>query len=167
MIMPHIIENIINNGMFIPFMDIKDEHIINILKENSRLSTQKISKKTGLPITTVYNRIKKLEKDGIIKKYSVVLDKKKLGKNITAYVLIYFNRAVIGEKLTYEQLAAKFMHLPFIESMGYITGRYDIILKVSLNSIEELDNLVLDALRKIPGVGRTETMISMKGYEND
>ena len=49
-------------------MDEKDEKILKLLKENSKLTTQQISKKTLIPITTIHNRIKKLEKEGIIKK---------------------------------------------------------------------------------------------------
>ena len=58
-------------------MDDKDEQILQILKENSKLSTHQISKKTRIPITTVHNRIKKLKKEEIIKKYSIIIDKKK------------------------------------------------------------------------------------------
>ena len=58
-------------------MDEKDEQILQILLINSKLSTHQISKKTGIPITTVHNRIKKLTKKGIIKGYTIVIDHKK------------------------------------------------------------------------------------------
>ena len=74
-------EKYINSGMFIPLMienkikvDDKDRKILDLLKENSKLSTSKISKKLNLPITTVFHRMKKLEKNGVIKKYTIDID---------------------------------------------------------------------------------------------
>ena len=77
----------IKNEIYIPFMlDNKDLAIIEVLKHNSNFSTQQISKKTGIPISTVHNRIRKLEKSGIIKEYTILLDNKKIGKPIAASI---------------------------------------------------------------------------------
>ena len=67
-------------------MDKKDAKILKVLKENAKLSTQQISKKTLIPITTVHHRIKKMEKEGVINGYTTIVDNKKIGKNIAAYV---------------------------------------------------------------------------------
>ena len=69
-------------------IDEKDYAILEVLKENSGLSIQKIAKKTGIPIATVHNRIKKLKQEGIIERYTIVIDKAKLGRKMTAHVLI-------------------------------------------------------------------------------
>ena len=69
-------------------MDKKDEKIISCLKEHGRWSIQKIAKQTLIPITTVHHRLRKLEREGIIKRYTVALDYKKIGLPIAAYVLI-------------------------------------------------------------------------------
>lgn len=61
-------------------MDEKDKILLNELKKDSKRSVQELSKSTKIPSTTVYNRIKQLEKDGIIKQYTVKLDNKKIGK---------------------------------------------------------------------------------------
>jgi DNA-binding Lrp family transcriptional regulator len=69
-------------------LDKKDLQILELLKRDSKLTTSKIAKKTLIPTTTIHNRIKKLEKSGIIKNYTLNLDWKKLGKNITAFILV-------------------------------------------------------------------------------
>ena len=84
-------------------LDKKDLAILEILKHNSNLSTQNIAKKTNIPITTVHNRIKKLEKEGIIKEYSVVLDNKKIGKPIAAYILITVDYKLLQQLKTQHQ----------------------------------------------------------------
>jgi len=79
-------------------IDNKDLKILELLKLNARFTTKQISKKTLLPITTVHNRIKKLENLGVIKNYSVVIDHKKLGKSISAYILMNINYVYLKEK---------------------------------------------------------------------
>jgi len=69
-------------------VDNKDLHILEMLRANSRLSEQKIAKKTGIPMTTVHNRAKKMRQAGIIEGYTVRLNHAKLGKPLVAYVLL-------------------------------------------------------------------------------
>ena len=69
-------------------VDEKDLRILEMLKQNCRLSEQKIARKTGIPMTTVHNRVKKMREEGIIEGYSVRLDYAKLGKPLTAYALL-------------------------------------------------------------------------------
>ena len=61
-------------------LDQKDKKILQILKENANLTTSQIAKKTAIPITTVHNRIKKLNKEKVIKNYTLNLDFEKIGK---------------------------------------------------------------------------------------
>ena len=65
-------------------MDSKDEKILEVLRENSRLSAQQISRKTLIPITTVHNRMKKLVTEGIIKKFTIDVNPVKIGKTLAA-----------------------------------------------------------------------------------
>lgn len=139
-----------------------DLKILEALKDNSKLSTQKISKKTRIPMTTVFNRIKKMEKEEIIKKYSVVLDHKKLGKIITVYILIRYNISVWGKETTKAELHRDLLCLPCIEEIKYITGEYDIMLKAYVKDMEELNNLLLINLRKIPGIGQTNSIFVLE-----
>ena len=60
----------------------KDKNILSILEKDAKLSMRKIAAKVKLPVTTIHNRIKKMESLGIIEGYVVKLNKKKLGKNV-------------------------------------------------------------------------------------
>jgi len=141
-------------------MDKKDEQIIEILKENSKLSTQQISKKTSIPITTVHNRIKKLEKEGVIKRYTLELDNKKLGKDIAAYINIVVDYRLLKEKnLSQHELARKLKQHEFVEEAAMITGGTDLIIKVRVKNLDQLDNFVTKYLRNIEGVEKTQTMV--------
>ncbi len=141
-------------------MDAKDEKILAALKENSRLSSQEISKKTAIPITTVHNRIKRLLGEGVIEKFTVRLNPKKLGKTIAAYILITVDYTALKQaKTSQHEVASKLKKYDVVEEVAMITGASDIIIKVRVGSIEELDNFVTVDLRNVHGIEKTQTAI--------
>ena len=141
-------------------LDNKDLKILAILKDNSKLTTSKISKKTAIPITTIHNRIKKLEKLGIIKNYTVVLDNKKIGKELGAYILITVDYKLLNEKgLSQYQVAEKIKKYDAVEEVSMITGQSDIIAKIRVKNIEDTSNFVTKELRNIDGIEKTQTMV--------
>jgi len=141
-------------------MDKKDEAIIEVLKHNSNLSTQQISRKTNIPITTIHNRIKKLEKSGIIKEYTISLDNKKIGKAIAAYILITVDYKLLNEKkMSQNELAKKLKSNPNVEEASILTGATDIIIKVRVSNIDQLNEFVTKQLRNIGGVEKTQTAV--------
>jgi len=141
-------------------MDEKDNQILGILKQNAKLTTKQISKKTLLPITTVHNRIKKLEKQGIIKYYTIVTDNKKLGKPVSAYILINIDYSEI-KKLNLSQIdiADKIKKHPNVDEADVITGRKDMIIKVTVKDMLELNKFISSSLQIIPGIKQTETSV--------
>lgn len=141
-------------------LDRKDLAIVAVLKENAKLSTQQIAKKTRIPITTVHNRIKKLEKEGIIKGYTVVLDNKKIGKPLAAFILVTVDYKLLKElKKTQYGLAQQLLRNPTVESSAMITGASDIIIKIRCNNVDELNDFVTVYLRNVEGVEKTQTAI--------
>jgi Lrp/AsnC family transcriptional regulator for asnA, asnC and gidA len=143
-------------------IDETDMRILGVLEQNSKLSSQKISRKTGIPITTVHNRVRKLEKEGIIKGYTLVLDHEKLGRPLLAYILVNYDMNAVGSKLTRDELARKLRQIGEAERISYTTGRYDIVMVIRFRTIRDLDNLIMAKLRTIPGIGKTETFIVME-----
>jgi Lrp/AsnC family transcriptional regulator for asnA, asnC and gidA len=138
-------------------IDEKDDAILDVLKADSSLSMQKIAKRTGIPIATVHHRIKKLEREGIIARYTIVIDKAKLGKKLVAYVLVKAT-----PKSDHVELLEKLMKHENVEDGSAITGAFDLMLKVRLASIEELDQFVLKHLRTFDDIAQTETMIAFR-----
>ena len=146
-------------------IDDKDLKILELLKSNAKLTTKQISKKTLLPITTVHNRIKKLENLGVIKNYSVVIDHKKLGKSISAYILMNINYVYLKEKkITKHQLAQQLSTHPMVDKISMVTGETDMVLKVIVNDVSQLDDFVTKYLRNIDGVQRTKTMLVLHEF---
>ena len=146
-------------------MDRKDLKIIEILKQKGQISAQQISKETGIPVTTVHNRIKSLTKNGVIKGYTVVLDSKKLGTMISAYIFLTVNYKLLKQKNTTQQeLAEDLSKQEYVENTAMITGTTDIILKLRVPDIDQLDEFVTKYLRNVDGVEKTQTMIILSEY---
>ena len=104
-------------------MDETNIKIISALEQNSRLSTNEIWKITGIPQTTAYNRIKKLKKEGIIEKFTIKLNKKKIGKGLAAYILCTVSyRPIEGKKLSQIYVAKKVKAMSAVEDVSIVTG---------------------------------------------
>jgi Lrp/AsnC family leucine-responsive transcriptional regulator len=151
------------NGMYTPMLDKKDLKILEALRKNARASTQKIARKTLIPITTVHNRIKKLEKEGVIESYTIKLDQKKLGKALSAYVTITVDYIELKKKkLTQHDLAKKLRKFSAVEDIAILAGGADILIKIHVADIAALDSFVTQTLRTIDGIEKTQTMIVLK-----
>ena len=141
-------------------LDENDLKILDILKKNAKLTIKQIAKRAGIPATTVHNRIRRMENLGIIKGYTVSLNNKKLGKNVSAYILITVDYKLLKEiKTTQYELAKKLNLHKIVESVDMVTGTHDIIIRVATNNIEELNEFVTKYLRNLNGIEKTETMI--------
>ena len=140
--------------------DEKDRKILEILKEHSDYATRQIAKKTGLPITTVHNRIRKLKKEGVIKKFTIELDHTKIGEGFRAYILISVNLSLLKEKKKSQYDVAKSLRLlPFIEKVDIVSGGTDIIISVRVKDVEEFDKVLLTKIQRIEGIEKTQSLI--------
>ena len=140
-------------------LDDKDMDIMGLLKKNAKKTTQQISRELNIPITTVHNRIKKLESSEIISKYTVVLNQKKLGKTISARLAIRVTKLADQNKICNELL-----NLEAVDRVYQITGDHDIVAKVCLKDIEELHSLIMTQLRTMPEIQNTSTTIVLKEF---
>ena len=141
-------------------IDEKDKKILEILKENSNLSTYKISKKALIPVTTINNRIKKLKKLGVIKKFTVEIDKTKLGFNLSAYILISISLKELKDaSMTVRELVRLLKKNPNVESVDNVTGDVDIILKIHAGDINEINDYVVNTLTQYKGIEKTRTAL--------
>ena len=141
-------------------VDNKDLLILDALKQNAKASVIMIAKETGLPSTTVHNRIKKLKKEGIIRGYTIKVDNKKLGKRVSAYIAIAADYNMLKDKkMSQGDLSEAIAKIPIVEESCIITGVSDILVKVRVESVDDLNNFVTERLRKIDGIEKTQTMV--------
>lgn len=141
-------------------VDKKDERLLHELLEDASLSTYKIAKKTSIPQTTVLNRIRKLKHDGIIKRYTIDVDYKKLDKKIKALIWVKVDKTiekkVSGTIGTMEEKIAK---EPAVLSVKRLMGKIDFVIEVIVRDVDELNFFLIEKIRKVDAIAETETMI--------
>ena len=143
-------------------LDEKDLKILEILKRDAELTSSQISKKTGIPITTIHNRIKRLKQKGIIKNYTINIDYEKLGKLLSAYILITINQSILGKKISQSQIGKKLKYFEEVESVDIVAGGTDMIIKVRVETMQSLNKFITEKLRNIEGIDKTQTLMVLE-----
>ncbi|CUU03396.1 transcriptional regulator, AsnC family [Candidatus Thermokryptus mobilis] len=136
----------------INFDDI-DLKILDLLQKNGRMKRNEIAQATGLSVPSVSERMKKLEDAGVIKGYTAILDSKKLGKDITAFVFVS-----IDSSKNYPLFIERVMEVDEILECHSITGEGSHLLKVKTKNTSTLEKL-LARIQSWPGVTGTRTNI--------
>jgi len=141
-------------------MDVKDEKIIKVLREDSSLSIRSIARKTSIPMTTVHKRIRKLRAEGIIKRYTIELDNDKVGRKIGAYIMISVDLKLLKERnKTQYTLVKEIGRIAGVEKADIVAGGTDMIAYVRVKDVRELDELILGKIQLLEGIINTETLI--------
>ena len=135
------------------FKDKKDEKIVEFLRNNSRESFVDIGKNLKLSESAVRRRVKNLVSSGTIKKFTVEIGE---GNTTSAFVLISVESSMDTSKVS-----SKITKLQGVKTVYEITGQYDITVVIRASNITEI-NECIDALRKIPGVTDTNSVIILR-----
>jgi len=144
-------------------VDNKDLRILEILRENGDLTVRQVASRTQLPITTVHNRIRRMKKLGIIKRFTIDIDYRKIGKGISAYVLVKVDSKYLkGFRHTQHDLVKDLRRLEFVHKADIVTGTIDIILLIRVKDIDELDKIIIEKLRDVQGIDSTETLVILR-----
>ncbi|AMM53254.1 Lrp/AsnC family transcriptional regulator [Pyrococcus kukulkanii] len=138
-------------------LDRVDRRLLEELKNNARENIATLSKKLGIPRTTVHYRIKRLVEEGIIERFTIKPNYKKLNLGTTAFILIRYDP---DSGLTQREVAEQIAKIPGVYEVHIIAGEWDLLLKVRASNAEEVGKIVIDRLREIKGVGQTVTMVS-------
>lgn len=135
--------------------------ILEILQEDARQTYTAIGKRLGIAHSTVYDRIKRMENYGIIKKYTTLVDAEKAGvKNLTAMMTIY------TDPKESEKVAEKLCKTPqVIEVYTSLSEELLIIAKVIAESQESLHEFIANSVAPLPGVLRIRTAIITKKFK--
>ncbi|WP_312297892.1 winged helix-turn-helix transcriptional regulator [Chryseobacterium sp.] len=134
--------------------DLIDKKILNLIVQNSELSIVKIAKKIGVSYIVVYNRIKKLKKDGVIKS-PLTIDPEMLGYNVISFVGIFLNH-----KVCYFEMLKSVALIDGVVESYCTTGSYPFFVKIICKDYNDLMQ-IFAKVGKLDGVSKIETFISL------
>lgn len=130
-----------------------DLKILYILQTDGRRRLADIADEVDLSAPAVMERVKKLEASGVIRGYQALIDGKKVGKDITAFIGVS-----IGNQRDLERFASQMMRYRDVLECHHVTGDESFILKVKLANTAALEKLLAE-IRSVEGVTRTVTKV--------
>ena len=138
-----------------------DMNLLFELTKDGSISVPALSKKLDINASVLYSRIKRLIKKKLIKKFTIVIDDTLLGIGVKATVGI--NR---DPKLK-DSIREKLLATPEVVLISEVTGRFDMLIKVYAENLEELHTIVIEKLGKIEGIQNTETFVELQRIDKD
>ena len=136
-------------------LDDLDMKILSSLYSDASVSVPRLSKQLGVNLSVMYSRIKRLQKRGVIEKFTVLVNEDRLGMRAGA---------LAGLNIDPKQRETVLKEVEKVEGVRLIrevTGRFDIIVNLKGQSLDELHRAVNDVIGKIPGVIQTEIFMEV------
>jgi Lrp/AsnC family transcriptional regulator, leucine-responsive regulatory protein len=136
-------------------LDEHDMHILGLLQQDGRMTHAELAVRVGLAAPTVQRRVRLLEERGYIKGYTAVLDPLLLDLSVTAFIFVESNAGCDLDTL------GRFLgELPGVQEVFHLFGEWCFLIKVRTSSLQNLERMVYQDLRKNPDVRRTQTTLS-------
>ncbi|MFD8323988.1 Lrp/AsnC family transcriptional regulator [Kitasatospora purpeofusca] len=133
-------------------LDDIDLALLRALNKDGRLPAAELAARANVSRGTVYARLERLRRAGVIRNFSIDVDHQQLGLHVTALVL------VSAGQFRWREMSGELAALPEVQYAGYLTGGFDIVLLVRVRDTETLRAFVLEKLQGIPGVRSTRTL---------
>ena len=137
-------------------MDQIDRQLLRLVQEDGKRSYAELGQEVGLAVSTVNERLKKLQAQGVIRRYVALVDPVALGLEICAFVQVMITEPEM--ELSFND---RMMELPEVLECHSIAGEFSYLLKVRVPDTQALEVFLRERIKSIPGVSRTHSMIAM------
>ena len=145
-------------------LDATDLSILRTMQKDAKLTTKELADAVHLTVTPVFERLKRLERQGYIKRYVAILDAEKLGKELIVFCnvkLRHMNRDIANDFI------ARIKDLPEVTECYNTSGTYDYLLKVHTRDMKEYQEFLLNKLGAIESLGSLESSFVMSEVKQD
>ncbi len=145
-------------------LDSLDKHILMLLQQDSSLKTKEIAVKIGLSVTPTYDRIKRLEKSGVIEKYVAILNREAVNKSVTVICHISLQK---HEKSLLTQFEKDIQDVEEVIECFHIAGNYDYILKVIVPNLDAYSNFIKNKITAVVNISNIQSSFVMTAIKNE
>ena len=140
-----------------------DVSLLNLLQSNTKLNTKELAQKVGLSVTPTYERIKRLEKEGYIRQYVAILDRKLIDKNL---MVISFVSLILHSNDMQIEFEKSVVEYPEVIECFHVTGSYDYQLKVIVSDMEEYQAFIKNKLSSINNIANVQSSFVMSSLKD-
>lgn len=145
-------------------LDKVDLQILRTLQENARLTTKELAAQVSLSSTPVFERLKRLEREGYIKKYIAVLDADKLNQGFVVFCNVKLRRMNKDIAMEFTRII---QNIPEVTEFYNISGSYDYLLKIHAPNMKYYQEFIINVLGTIDSLGSLESMFVMDEVKHD
>lgn len=143
--------------------DAIDKRLLEYLQHDSKQTNKELSNKLGLSVTAVYERIKKLEKEGFINGYMAILNKEKVDRNFVVFCHVKLIQHSQDFVVRFEREVKR---LHEVLACYHLSGDYDYLLKVIVKDMAEFRAFMVEKLTTINHIGSTHSMFVINEVKN-
>lgn len=140
-------------------MDVTDQKILEILQTNAMITAKEMASELSLTTTPIYERIKKLENSGIIKKYVALLDADLLGKNIVVFMNITVKDHHSDKR---EEFVNQMEALDSVVEFYHTSGSFDFLAKVRFSNIKSYRDFLVNDVASIYNISDIDSQIVLE-----
>ena len=144
-------------------LDKTDLKLIGLLQNDSKQTTKQLSLQLNLSVTAVYERVKKLEKENIIKKYVALINRNKIEKSFLVFCHI---KLIQHTKECVNNFENEVLKLSEVAECFHVSGEYDYILKVYVKDMESYRDFMITKLTAIKHIGSTHSTFTIGEVKN-
>ena len=144
-------------------LDIVDKKLLSLLQQDTKKTTKALSLKLNLSVTAVYERIKKLEREGIINNYVALLNRNKIDKSFVVFCHI---KLIQHSKDFLTKFESEVTQLDEVLECFHVSGDYDYILKICLKDMEEYREFMVTKLTTLHHIGSTHSTFMIGEVKN-
>jgi Lrp/AsnC family transcriptional regulator, leucine-responsive regulatory protein len=145
-------------------LDSLDKQILHLLQHDAKNTHKEIAANLNLSVTATYERIKRLEKQGIIEKYVAIVDKEKLGQSLVIFCTGTLTEQKIGRLQDFENAVKE---MGEIKECFYSMGSSDFLLKIIIKDMPTYHHFVLTKLSNIPNVDKLQSIVMSAEVKNE
>ena len=135
-------------------LDATDIKILEIVQEDARITTKALADQLNLSTTPIFERVKRLEREGLIKKYVALVDNKLLGLRLIAFISISLTK---HSRSYLEKFVNEVSQYPEVMECYHIAGNFDFMLKVVVKNMEVYESFILTKLSTIANLGQVQS----------
>ena len=145
-------------------IDAIDKRIIMLLQKDGKMKIKEIADALKMTNTPVFERIKRLEKDGFILGYSTIINKKKLGFGLVAYCSVTLES---HHREYLVQFESDVKQIPEVIECYHLAGMFDYLLKLYVKDMFDYQQFITDKLASLPNIGRVQSSFVMTEIKNE
>jgi Lrp/AsnC family leucine-responsive transcriptional regulator len=145
-------------------LDDKDLQLLRLLQKNAKLTVKELAKEVNLSTSPVFERVKRLEQDGFVKRYAAVLDAEKLNRGFTVFCQI---KLKIHDRSVGYDFVKEILEIEEVAECYNISGDFDFLLKVQVRDMKHYQDFVFNKLGSVDSIGSTHSTFVMAEVKNN